>query len=343
MGFGNLISNTFGKVITQASRTMGGTISSQITRGVPKAAASILNPAIISAVGKASELAGNYLTGAINKFSQKNVNQAYSTQIKNVPGLANQVARYVFEAGTTPTTVTTHPLEYSGYGPDVTGQVPNEYIIKVRNTKNWIIKGVMQEAFKISVGSKWDSLVPTNFGTLVNAVTQITTGRTLLTKWMTRRMWVGTTPLNFQVTLKFNAVKDEWSEVVRPCMRLQQMAMPSLPGKTGSIYDLIPLIQPPGPSPFNLGEFINPTQGGSTSLPDPTLVNNVFTGAGDRIIIEIGKFIRFDNVILTKVDVAYSPRLTKMGFPINSIATISFETYEMMTLEDLETAHVRKG
>ena len=328
----------FGGVLNQATRIMGtvkGTkgISSSITN-IPSAIATVSQ---IGAIGMEA-------ASILNQFSQKNVNQSYSTQIKSITGLTNQVNRYVFERVEVSGSTMTYPIEYSGYGPDVTGQAPSEYMIRVRNTKNWIIKGLMQESFKINTGSDWSSLVPTNFGVLVNSITQALGNRTLLTKWMTRRMWVGSKPLNFSITLKFNAVRDEWSEVVRPCLRLQQMALPSLPGKTGSaIMDSLPLIQPPGPSPFDLGNVLTLTPGEQPYQESPSLVNNVFTGRGDQIIIEIGKFLRFNNVILTNVDVTYASRMSKMGFPISSVAVVRFETYEMMTLEDLEAAHVRRG
>lgn len=338
-GFASQTIKTLGGSIQGAVGMIGGATSKTITGSLTamnKSGASWFNPAITAGIKAATNIAGNYISDSLNKFAQKGVNSAYSTQINKTPGLSNQYARYVFEKFAVEGGMITNPIEYSGYTPDITGPVPPAYIIKVFNTKNRIVKGVMQEGFGMSTSSNWDPLIPFGIDKLVNYVSQLA-GKSLMSKWMTRRMWTGTKPLSLNVVLRFNAVNDEWVEVTRACMRLQQMALPSLPFKDGSAFNVLPLVHPPGPSPFK----------GTGGFDDANLatgvLDNVYTGMGDQITIEIGKFLRFPSVIIKSVDVKFEPKFTKMNLPISAIVRLTFETYEMIMLEDLEKVYVTKG
>ena len=53
--------------------------------------------------------------------------------------------------------------------------------------------------------------------------------------------------------------------------------------------------------------------------------------------------MRFPSVIIKSVDIKFEPKFTKMNLPISAIVRLTFETYEMITLEDMEKIHVTKG
>ena len=331
---------TLGGAVQGIVGIAGGKVSKTLTGGLTKmnkSGASWFNSAIVAGVGAATNLAGNYISDSLNKFAQSAVNSPYTSQINNVPGLSNQYARYVFEKIEESGDILNNPIEYSGYTPDVTGAAPPAYLLKIFNTRNWIVKGVMQEGFGITTSSSWDPLVPFGIDKMVNYVSQILSGQSLMSKWMTRRIWTGTKPLTLTIVLRFNAVNNAYQEVVLPCMRLQQMTLPSLPFKEGSAWNQLPLLHPPGPSPFKGADAFGVRNAISG------VVDFVFRGKGDQITIEVGKFLRFPSVIVKAVDVKYDPKFTKNNLPISAVARMTFETYEMLTLEDLEKVHVAKG
>lgn len=314
-------------------------VAASLTKSIGSTGVSqYINPLIYSVLQSGQVMTDKLLSSTLNNFANNTINYPYATQLGSTPGLANQTGRYVFSAPIVNSYLSNDALEYSGYTPDVAGEVAPEYIILVKNTRNWIIRGVMQEAFVMGVDSSWAPIVPQSVSFMVNYVSQFVTGSALVAKWATRRIWTGTSPIRMKVELVFNAVANEYSEVVRPCLRLQQMALPYIPsGRTG-LQNAIPLMNPPGPSPFA------ETEAARQSIFNATVAGSeVFIGSGDKITIRIGKFLEFVNVVVRDVQVSYSNKMTQGGFPVSSKATITFETYEMMDVDSLEAAHIRKG
>jgi hypothetical protein len=324
-----LISTGAQKLASSATRSMGGSIGS------------IANPLIYNAINSGVVMTDQLLSNSLNSFLNGTINYPYAQQIRMTPGLSNQTGRYVFGTPEQSTSLTYSPVEYSGYNPDVVGAVAPEYLIMIRNTKNWFIKAVMQESFFMGANSSWTPLVPMSVAHLINYASQFLTGKAIVAKWATRRVWTGTSPISLRVNLVFNAVNNEYIEVVRPCMRLQQMALPFMTGVSSNpVSSVIPLMNPPGPSPFNQSDDQTIIAQGANAIAG---AREIFVGQGDRIDISIGKFLTFSNVVLKDVGVEYSAKMSQSGFPISSKATMIFETYEMITREDLENIHVKKG
>jgi len=326
------------RAISQGTQYLASTISGGVTGIVGQTAARyITDPFIYGALGATQ----NTLSNSLNRFANGVINYPYAQQIVQTPGLSNQTGRYVFSKPQVTSYLRFNELEYSGYTPDVAGAAAPEYIITIRNTKNWVVRGTMQEAFSMSANSTWVPIVPTGIGSLVNWATQLASEKAIVGKWATRRIWTGTTPITMRVNLKFNAVFNAYNEVVRPCLRLQQMALPSIPYRNGEpgFEQYIPLVNPPGPS---FSKELDGIRSGISGFV-PGGARDIFVGKGDYIEIKIGRFLRLKNIIIKDVTVSYDPKMTMSGHPISSQVSVIFQTYEMMTVEDLEAAHEEKG
>jgi hypothetical protein len=180
---------------------------------------------------------------------------------------------------------------------------------------------VLQDEVKLSTGSNWegfDDLQAPGLGSeLKNAAESAAQifGKSLKTTWSTRRMWKGTEPVSLTLSLKFEAMDDAFNEVVAPCMKLQSMSLPSDTGMAG-------FLAPPGPSPFKLGK---------------SGINK-----GEEITIYIGMYLIFKSVIIKDVQITMGNKIDKSGNPISAQAFVTFQTYEILTKQALETVYGNK-
>jgi hypothetical protein len=196
------------------------------------------------------------------------------------------------------------------------------------NTPYIKINAYLQDAFSIDVGSKWSDISQAFGGKngVADDIAQIGTGilswatgnksspHSLVSAASSRRKWDGSTPPSMQITMKFEAIRDMTKEVILPCMRLQQLALPR-EGITGG-YFLIP----PGPNPF--ADPADQSQGTS----------------GDHISLNIGNFLNFDSVIIEKAGVTYQNRMGSAG-PIGATVLMTISTYELLTQNRLAKAY----
>lgn len=179
------------------------------------------------------------------------------------------------------------------------------------------IDAMLQEKFVMETHSHWKS-IGQMFGFGQNADTlglvfQGLSGQAFNFSMSTRRIWQGTDPLSLRLKLRLEAFQDQVMEVTAPCARLQAMALPS-ESKAGGIF-----LTPPGPNPFYL--------------------RSVGIGPGeDKISIIIGSWLIFSPVIIKRVQVTYESRMGYNG-PIGADVDIEFETYQMLTKNDLQTAY----
>lgn len=231
-----------------------------------------------------------------------------------------------------------------GYLPD-SGEVPPEYLVEIKSHRERrIVVGILQGNVQQRVESHWAPFIPTSISANIDSVVQaITSGKySLLTRAATRRMWRGTTPLEISFNLRFEAIENAWREVVTPCKVLQKM---SLPGETQSIKNLqgfsikdtagLPILLPPGPTPFTYEDVLNfTTNEGTRKERENKVVEGL--GGGDIIEVKIGKFQVFYNVIMKTPTVEFHNKPTKEGHPISADVNLRIETYETLTTDQLE-------
>jgi len=257
-----------------------------------------------------------------------------------------------------------------GYIPD--GDVlPAEYMVRVTSIRNRCsVVGILQEDIAMRVESRWDPFIPVSMLAKGNMLAQFfseTAGvgpKSLITRASSRRLWVGTTPMTMSLKLKFEAINDSFKDVVEPCRILQSLALPSEPGadinsdtsasdeamgkynadpsmkNAIDVVKTLPVLTPPGPSPFSWEGLLS-----SRKPIDELNISSIVEGAkgGDRIILQLGKFLRFDDVIIKEVSTAFHIKMDTWGDPISSDLSIIFETYEIPTVQSLNRAYKKSS
>lgn len=236
-------------------------------------------------------------------------------------------------------------------------RIPEEYLVRITSYKhNATVVAPIQEDISLRVESRWEPFVPTSLLARANILTQAITSseRSFITSATSRRIWMGSSPLVIALKLKFEAVSDPFTEVVEPSRILQSMAVPSDPStsitdvgdiskdiRSGNTWDVIsklPGLKPPGPTPFSWDNLLS----GQKSYPDMSKseVDSSLKG-GDFIMIEVGRFLTFWNVIVRENTVNFKSKFDRNGDPISSEVEVVFETYEMPTVEALRKNYTK--
>lgn len=249
--------------------------------------------------------------------------------------------------------------------------IPQEYLVSITSIRNRCsIVAPMQEPIRMEIESKWDPFIPSSILNEGNIIAQaMTKGKTsLITRASTRRIWQGSSPIRLNLKLKFQAVNDAFREVVEPVRLLQSIALPSEPrnsgsganvgllldsigalfnfdwsgaaAKAGEFLSTVPLVSPPGPTPFTVEGILDL---GEASTNQRTKENEIREGlqGGDIIVIEIGRFLTFYNVIVNRVVDEVPMMMTSDGDPVGASVDITFETYEMITTEELAKMYTK--
>lgn len=177
-----------------------------------------------------------------------------------------------------------------------------------------VIKSLIQDELSFNTEALWS---PSAAASIIRSTSmgamQALTGRTLVNRFVSRRQWSGTSPLDFTVNMRFESIKDNFKEVIQPCVELQRMILPSS-GGIGTIGEWF--LTPPGPNPFYLN-----------------LVPSM--RKGEIINVRIGKFLNIKRVVLKSLMLKFSPHFLKGGAPLSILATINFSAFEIFTKESL--------
>jgi len=242
--------------------------------------------------------------------------------------------------------------------------IPPEYLVRITSFRNkCTVVAPLQEAISLNVESIWEPLVPTSILKTANLIAQATSRgeRSAITSATTRRLWSGTSPISIVLRLKFESVLNTFNEVVEPGRLLQTMALPSDPftdrkgvnvvalgtaikslniGKVKDEISNFPALRPPGPTPFIWENLL----GNQTSYLERSQSDvDESRKGGDFIMIEIGTFLTFWNVIVREGAVVYDIKFDKEGLPISASTEIRFETYEMPTKESLTDSYLLRS
>lgn len=216
-------------------------------------------------------------------------------------------------------------------------QVDSRYKIYVSSAQvGKTVEAVLQDKISLKITSEWEPFLP--LGTVsqvANSATQLVGGVSLLSRFMTRRIWKGTSPIGITITLQFESINNTYNDVVDPVISLMKMALPYEDNDLQVFGAKIPLVSPPGPSPFTTGND-NVSNDQKLSTGDVDKIANSLK-KGDQISIKIGNFMKFDSVIISEVTPEVSNRMSVDGFPISASVSISFETYEIITRETLSS------
>lgn len=225
--------------------------------------------------------------------------------------------------------------------------VPDEYIVEIhdqrpasyvssqgtgvyRGTSKYkfkeevTVRALLQHDISIKTTARWGALTAASFAPkMVAEAVLAATGRALITKWGSRQIWTGTSPLDFTLNLRFEAINDSEKEVLAPCRELQRMILPYTRGAHGNQVLMLP------PGPLAIGSI------------------RKFLGAADEgeiISIRIGKFMTMSKVIILEVNHNIKNRWEEGGNPVSADVSVHFQTYEVLTKNSLEDElyHVSK-
>ncbi len=177
-----------------------------------------------------------------------------------------------------------------------------------------IIRALLQEKFEMATESDWAPLTAATIVTRMGAETAALFQRSLVSRWLSRRIWRGTSPIDFTLKLRFEAESDALREVKLPCVELQRLNLPYVGNKVAGEY----FLSPPGPAPIQLG------------TPDDK-------GFGEIINITIGGLVYIKRCVVKRVAVTYHDRFEIGGLPMGADVLINFQTYEIMTKESLDS------
>lgn len=223
--------------------------------------------------------------------------------------------------------------------------VPDEYLIRISSRRhNATVVAPIQENITLRVESFWGPATPKSLIQALDQLVQASSGgrASLVTKAASRRMWYGSTPIRMQVRLVFQAIKDPFREVVEPMRVLQCLALPAMALQEeeskdwwSGVKQTFPILAPPGPTPFTPEGLLREASAAGRTLDE---IGQKF-GAGDEIMVEIGRFLTFSSVVVTSSTSTTPATFGPDGNPVRSEVSVTFETYEMMTVEDLNKVY----
>ena len=216
--------------------------------------------------------------------------------------------------------------------------VGEEYIIKIRDTRPWlqneqeqkgvkskspnapptVIRAILQEKVEMGTESTWRPMTAASVINTLSREAAALAGRTFANRWLSRRVWDGTSPLKFTLNLRFEAENDPIREVLLPCRELQRMCLPFVGEKVlGEFF-----LSPPGPLMFNWA--------GSLGM-------EVLPGGGEIIDIRIGNLLWVRKCVVHEAMISFAKKFDTNGNPLEAFASMKFETYEIQTKESLDS------
>lgn len=262
---------------------------------------------------------------------------AISNVVSTVPTTINPRTSVAF--GKSQTSSVTN-LAYSASGwitSDLDYQSDSRMQVAISSAKmRHVVKGLLPNRITFEVESDWVPFIPLNVG-IADKVFQAATGASLTTQFSSRRIWKGTSPVQISMELKFEAIQNARREVIEPCIRLMQMTLPKVgyDVQHGQFEFSIPVLIPPGPSPFAGFSGKGSLTKQLISYFNKDAASSIFQG-GDQISLSIGDYLKFDNVIIKTVRPDFDSRIGIDGYPIGASVNIILQTYEMITSNKLD-------
>ncbi len=217
------------------------------------------------------------------------------------------------------------------YRPRMAGE--DEHIttgVSKRETKRSpiVIRALLQEKFEITTEAKWNPLSIATVMQSFSGELLSLAGLAPVNRWSSRRHYDGTTPLSFTLNLKFAAEQDAEREVLLPIKEIQRMILPYV-GDRGSGHWFLAA---PGPNIYQW-------KWGKEYFSKPEAMSGQSTpgGVGEVVDIKIGKLYYIRKVILQKAVIGVHPVFAEGGMPLVATAAVTFETFEIMTKNALDT------
>lgn len=213
---------------------------------------------------------------------------------------------------------------------------PEVYVKKAGGSRIIIIRAPMQEQITTATESSWSPLAASSYLSTFKELSQLLTGRSLVSKYTSRNFWSGTTPMNFTLNLKFQAINDTEQEVLYPIIELQRMSLPfsghGEDATSAGEFFANTFLAAPGPDPYTIG---------GKSIRGRLGLGGYFPAIYEDITVKIGKLLTLRKVVVKSIQIQTPPKFTQSGAPIEANATIQFQTFEIQTKESLDGIYNR--
>jgi hypothetical protein len=193
--------------------------------------------------------------------------------------------------------------------------------------KNKTIRAPLSGSFTLSVQSQWNGLFGGSGGgsTLLGIVDSLVQGianHSVVQPWFGRKLWGGTTPFKFSLPLRFISRFNAYDEVYLPVVGLLSFMYPRLDNEKQSKAEsdsanVFSKYFVPGPN-----IFYSEGSGGSGLF-------KFGDAEGDRVEIELGKFISFSACYLTSISLTVENSFNFEGWPHNVAAQVEFEAMDV--------------
>ncbi|SRR6266481_891034 len=196
---------------------------------------------------------------------------------------------------------------------------PNYLLAITQQDTGISIRANLPENFVISTGSQWESRMA-NLSSVKNLIENNAPGATKLLasgalfatnfdpiiQSLTFQSWQSSAPIEFNMSIQFDAQTDPKEDIIKPMAMLQAMSLPYITGD-GSAGILLP----PGPSP---------------AFPNRA-----------RISVRLGRMMYIHSVVLKSVTNSVDTRFDKNGQPISGQSEITFATINTPSSQDVTT------
>jgi hypothetical protein len=180
----------------------------------------------------------------------------------------------------------------------------------------------LPEELNLAAHSNWQPIFPVTTiagiaaqygglsGNLASRLAQVS-GYNFMVQNLSWQIWDGTDPLEFSVSVLFDAYTSAMNDVLIPMTALESLALPYTQNTPGVLY-------PPGPNIIGAGN----------------------TGAGSLgyTSIYLGNFAVFAPIIITSVSNTFDTRLDNNGIPIAGRSEVSIRTAFVFSRQDLAKA-----
>jgi len=207
---------------------------------------------------------------------------------------------------------------------------------KLPATADGQIKSFLPNNIQLRISPQWGHPLATLAGGATGLILS-QAGVSKVAELMSVAVWEGTSPVEMTLPLEFIAEKpgSAMKEVLIPIRTLLQMALPSRIG--GNFKLNVPSVDIPGTSvstpalSLDFGAVLAPPG----PVPSPGFAKAFGTDPGEIITIEIGKFLKFERVVITGATASFPAIVDKAGIPMRGTVELSFMTSVTPTKEGM--------
>ncbi len=206
--------------------------------------------------------------------------------------------------------------------------------------------GVLSAGMNLSAVAEWKNFISgipasSNLLDMFNMGAQYIKGLSAYQPWFSRKYWVKTDPIKFDIPMEFNTFYAAKAEVWDACLTLLSYLYPrheagvgdllnNLSAKGGFVGKAISNLDPTGSARSTLNNLFS-----LYTIPGPHLFHSAGSNKnkGDVVTVHVGSNIVFKSCYLTKVAISFSPAMDASGYPLSAKVVVSLESMEATVVD----------